>query len=78
MFSEIILFIWIFSLFVQEFNQVNDTPYSRSNLSEVLLRKGVLKICNKFTGEHPCYIFSEHLFLRTPLEGCFYYSKDIF
>ena len=28
-----------------------------SNISshpEVLLRKGVLKICTKFTGEHPC------------------------
>ena len=27
---------------------------SRSSRSEVLLRKGVLKTCNKFTGEHPC------------------------
>ena len=26
----------------------------RSNHPEVLLRKGVLKICGKFTGEHPC------------------------
>ena len=66
----------------------------RSSLSEVFLGKGVLKICSKFTGEHPCrsaisvklhcnFIeialrhwcspvnFLEHLFLRTPLEGCF-------
>ena len=27
---------------------------SRSSRSEVFLGKGVLKICNKFTGEHPC------------------------
>ena len=26
----------------------------RSSHSEVFLGKGVLKICNKFTGEHPC------------------------
>ena len=27
----------------------------RSNHPEVFLRKGVLKICNKFTTEHPCW-----------------------
>ena len=45
--------------------------------------KKSLKICSKFTGEHPCrsaisnkvakHLFSEHLFLRTPLtaaSGC--------
>ena len=26
----------------------------RSSRPEVFLRKGILKICNKFTGEHPC------------------------
>ena len=26
----------------------------RSSRPEVFLRKGVLKICSKFTGEHPC------------------------
>ena len=26
----------------------------RSSCLEVFLRKGVLKICSKFTGEHPC------------------------
>ena len=26
----------------------------RSSRSEVFLRKGVQKICSKFTGEHPC------------------------
>ena len=65
---------------------------NRSSRPEVFLGKGVLKICSKFTGEHPCRslisiklqsnwawvfllksccIFSEHLFLGTPLEGCF-------
>ena len=27
---------------------------SKSSPSEVFLEKGVLKICSKFTGEHPC------------------------
>ena len=27
---------------------------NRSSRSEVFLRKGVLKICSKFKGEHPC------------------------
>ena len=27
---------------------------NRSNPPEVFLGKGVLKICSKFTGEHPC------------------------
>ena len=46
------------------------------------LKKDVLKIWSKFTGEHPCrsaisnkvakHLFSEHLFLRTPLDGCFW------
>ena len=28
---------------------------SRSSRSEVFLVKGLLKICSKFTGEHPCW-----------------------
>ena len=65
----------------------------------MLLGKCVVKICNTFTGEHPCRsvisidllcnfteitlrhgcppiiccIFSEHLFLRSPLEGWSWY-----
>ena len=27
---------------------------TRSSRRNVLLKKGVLKTCNKFTGEHPC------------------------
>ena len=61
-----------------------------SSHPEVFLEKRVLKICSKFTGEHPCRsvtgehphfgmgvllyiccIFSEQLFLGTPLGGCF-------
>ena len=30
------------------------SPRVGSSHSEVFLRKGVLKICSKFTGEHPC------------------------
>ena len=36
----------------------------RSSSPEVFLRKGVLKICSKYTGEH--------LFLMTPPGGCFW------
>ena len=70
----------------------------RGSHPEVFLGKSVLKICSKFTGEHPCrsvisikllcnfikitlrhgcspvnllHIFSEYLFLRIPLDGCF-------
>ena len=32
---------------------VTGTPF-RSSYPEVFLGKGVLKICSKFTGEHPC------------------------
>ena len=31
------------------------SPRVGSSHSEVFLRKGVLKICSKFTGEHPCH-----------------------
>ena len=65
--------------------------------SRGLLRKGVLKICSKFTGEYPCQSvisiklqitlrqgcspvnllhLSEHLFLRTPLDGCFWIKDE--
>ena len=30
------------------------SQWSRSSPPEVFLRKGVLKICSKFTVEHPC------------------------
>ena len=75
-------------------------PVNRCSRSEVFLVKGVLKICNKFTGEHPCrsvisiklqsifteiifrhgyspvnLLFSEHLFLRTFLDGCFWVTE---
>ena len=50
----------------------------RSSPSEVFLRKGVLKICSKFTKERPCrviQIYVMHIFripfLRTALDGCF-------
>ena len=65
----------------------------RSSHPKVFLRGGLLKICSKFTGEHPCrkvistklqskatlwkshfgmgVRHSEHLFLGTPLGGCF-------
>ena len=33
---------------------------SRSSHREVFLRKGALKLCSKFTGEHPCRIALRH------------------
>ena len=36
-------------------DEINDILEKfRSNHPEVFLRKGVLRICSKFTGEHPC------------------------
>ena len=32
------------------------TLHFRSSFPEVFLEKGILKICSKFTGEHPCRI----------------------
>ena len=48
-----------------------DTTH-RSSHPEVFLRKGVLKTCSKFTGEHPCrsVISIKFLFLRKPLDDC--------
>ena len=75
----------------------------RSSPPEVFLEKGCLKICSKFTGEHPCRIvisiellcyfiqvalrhgcshrnfciFSEHIFLKTHIEGYFCSYEDL-
>ena len=56
-------------------------PLLRSSHPEMFLGQRVLKICSKFTGEHPklklrrfeifCE-FSEHFFLRKSLNGCFW------
>ena len=40
-----ILFVW---------NSIHNIGIFRSSHPEVFLGKGVLKICSKFTGEHPC------------------------
>ena len=84
---------------LSSYNVLQVDELRRSSLPEVFLRKGALKICSKFTGEHPCRsvtsikllfnllkshvdmgvflqiccIFSEHLFLKRPLDGCFFY-----
>ena len=49
---------------------------ARGSRPEVFLRKGVLKICSKFTGEHPCWsvvsIKLERNFTEIALQhGCF-------
>ena len=53
----------------------------RSSHSHVFIVKDVLKMSSKFTGGHPCRSviliklksnFSEQLFLRTTLGGCFW------
>ena len=39
----------------RKFYVCNSTvTWYRSSYQEMFLRKGVLKICSKFTGEHPC------------------------
>ena len=51
----------------------------RSSRPEVFLGKGVLKICSKFTGEHPCQInpslisigFQRNFIEMTLRHGCF-------
>ena len=35
-------------------NRLNNLENFRSSHPEMFLEKGVLKICSKFTGEHPC------------------------
>ena len=46
--------------------------YTRNIRPKVFLRKGVLKICSKFTGEHPCgSVISTKFFIEiTPRHGC--------
>ena len=46
---------------MQDYVHVLLISSGRSSRPEVFLRKGVLKICHKFTGEHPCrsaWVFS--------------------
>ena len=52
-------------------------PISGSSHPEVFWEKGILKICSKFTGEHPCRSvisikLQSNLSLRTPLGDCFW------
>ena len=42
------------SVFNHIFHTGHDDNNERSSRPEVFLRKGVLKICSKFTGEHAC------------------------
>ena len=51
--------------------QVLHCHFFRSSRPEVFLEKGVLKICSKFTGEHPCRSVISTKLLRTPLNDCF-------
>ena len=37
------------------FSRVEANVMYRSSLSAVFLRKGVLKVCSRFTGEHPMH-----------------------
>ena len=58
-----LFFMWIFQIcFLSTASKhfgncyLNSAPLTtfRSSRPEVFLRKSVLKICSKFTGEHPC------------------------
>ena len=51
----------------------------RSSHTEVFLRKGVLKICSKFTGEHPCRSVISYKLQSPPQlfnNYIFYYYND--
>ena len=50
--SEILLTFKISNLF--NHRQQNNTSNETQKQPEVFLEKGVLKICSKFTGVHPC------------------------
>ena len=57
---------------------------SRSSHSAVFLRKGVLKVCSKFTGEHPCQsvisatLLKSHFGMGVLLQICCIYSDHLF
>ena len=48
--------LWYGSFAVTSNHHICDKGFhqDRSHRPEVFLGKGVLKICSKFTGEHPC------------------------
>ena len=48
-----VLLRFINHLISSSFN--SDNSIFRSSHSELFLRKGVLKLCSKFIGEHPCW-----------------------
>ena len=50
------LFIWRIaaSKYIRT-NKINDITIFRSSHPELFIIKGILKICSKFTGEHPCW-----------------------
>ena len=47
---------------------------NRSSRSEVFLEKVVLKICSKFTGEHPCQVAKQLYWNRTL--ACVFFCKS--
>ena len=58
----------LISKMIKYFYSLECPWYSRSSHPEVLLGKGVLKICSKFTGEHPCRSNFIEITLR---HGCY-------
>ena len=46
--------LWRFHMWSSKIESIQYNAAYRSSHPEVFLRNGVLKICNKFTGEHPC------------------------
>ena len=72
---------------VTKSNKVRSACKVRSSPPEVFLGKSAQKQCSKFTGEHPCRsvismsrtatrIFSGQLFIRTLLQGCFWWVRQ--
>ena len=53
--SSTAVFLWIYNKFlITTFSQILSESFFRSSHTEPFWRKDILKICSKFTGEHPC------------------------
>ena len=61
----------VFFLVISHLSEKPKILICRSSLPEVFLRKGVMKICRKFTGEHSCRSVISIKLLATLLKSHF-------
>ena len=70
-----------FNKTISQFESYNFTiSETRSSLPEVFLGEGVLKICSKFTGEHPCKatLLKSHFDMGVLLLSCCIFLEHFF